>query len=336
MASIITQISCGFDSLNDDTHGLILEFVGKKSYYAYGATNKRCNQIFLSKEWSKETFLYGYAPLAVIQDKCTRHWMYRLSVGYGVLFYNRRDILEWAFLKQQEHPETLNRIFDTSLEVGRLDFCNELHDRSMKDVLRVDDDIHSLVARDGKLDTLKWLDARSYLDNSKKGTCAISAARGGHLNILEWLNKNGYSFGSLTINEAAGGGHLHVLEWLNENGCSFDSKTISNAAYEGHLHIVEWLRDNNCPWDHYCYEGAANGGHLHVLDWLRDNECPRGNAILELYEEALEDDVNVWLFDNGFSMFHYSDVEYDSEDEYESYYEGGDYHYYGYEEYDSD
>jgi len=105
MVSITTPVSGAdlpaiFDSLNDDTLGLVLKFVGDKSYGSFGGLNKHCREVHLNTPgMRKETFLFGYAPLAVIIDRIEGEqtdWELHERVGKGVVLYNRRDVMDWA------------------------------------------------------------------------------------------------------------------------------------------------------------------------------------------------------------------------------------------------
>jgi len=124
-----------FESLNDDTLTTVLEFVGDKCYRSFGGINKRCREVYLSSEMTKETFLYGYAPLSRITDKIERaiedyeragefDWKLRKRVGKGVVFYNRWDVLSWAL--QQRNKYVLNGICNIAAEEGRIDLLDEV------------------------------------------------------------------------------------------------------------------------------------------------------------------------------------------------------------------
>lgn len=61
---------CSFDSLSEDNHICILDFLGRNSYFPYGSINKKCNSIFqiCPYRFPKTTFFQGYAkPEFVIQ-----------------------------------------------------------------------------------------------------------------------------------------------------------------------------------------------------------------------------------------------------------------------------
>lgn len=59
---------------------------------------------------TKETFLYGYGPLSVIKDKLNnRCSLSRCGVDHGVLYHNRRDVLDWA-LKEQNTKNIGNNL----------------------------------------------------------------------------------------------------------------------------------------------------------------------------------------------------------------------------------
>eukprot|EP00594_Rhizosolenia_setigera_P004553 CAMPEP_0178954256 /NCGR_PEP_ID=MMETSP0789-20121207/8885_1 /TAXON_ID=3005 /ORGANISM="Rhizosolenia setigera, Strain CCMP 1694" /LENGTH=197 /DNA_ID=CAMNT_0020635629 /DNA_START=23 /DNA_END=613 /DNA_ORIENTATION=+ len=91
----LPDLPASFDTLDDDCLGNVLDFVGKKCYSAFGRVNKRCHEMFCSKGLKKETYLYGYGPLHLIQQQGTRKGGWFPGFSIGVLHYNRRDIFEW-------------------------------------------------------------------------------------------------------------------------------------------------------------------------------------------------------------------------------------------------
>lgn len=101
-----------FKRLNDDTLGLILKFVGKRSCYAYGAIKKRCRDIQHMIYIAKETFLYGYVTLSVTRGKYNKD--VTRSVAKSVVLYNRRALL-------MKHQNILRSTCSLALEKGRKD-----------------------------------------------------------------------------------------------------------------------------------------------------------------------------------------------------------------------
>lgn len=55
------ELFLGFDSLNDDTLGLILQILGRNDEYMppFGFVNKRCHGVFLASKMAKEKYLFG-------------------------------------------------------------------------------------------------------------------------------------------------------------------------------------------------------------------------------------------------------------------------------------
>jgi len=261
-----------FESLNDDTLTTTLEFVGDKSYATYAGINKHCKEVYVTSRMTKETFIYGYAPLSRITDKIERashDWKLYERVGKGVVFFNRRDILDWVL--QQRNKYVLKRICIIAAEEDRLDILDEVWNNvdNKRDIFsRVD----RSAARFGKLNVLKWLETKGLLIDEKE--CADAAAEGGQLHILQWLKEErGLKLKSGLYNDAIeGDGQLHVMKWLREQGCPWSKRTFRRTAKKGNLAIFQWLHDEGCPWSddlrHRIHESRLKP---EVIDWCRVN-----------------------------------------------------------------
>lgn len=329
-----------FDSLNDDVLNLVLEFVGKSSYNACGAINKRCHEMYLSKEWSKETLLFGYAPLSLIMYKCitTRgviEWKVIHAVGRGVVYYNRTDVFQWALIEQKTF--LLIGICRIIAEAGRVDLLSEawIHYPGCYEKKYIFLDLYTVAARNGRVNVLSWLVEHGFLIN--EGYCANQAAKKGHLKVLDWIKDEGYEMSeeecSRCCESAARGGCLHILKWfrkklgyqgwnertfeaavwngnlrvlkfLRDQKCPFSKNTFAHAIRRGNMKTLEYLRENNFPWTGQCYNYAAWSGNIQVLNWLRDHGCPKRGSRIEFEERRnmhlFKPDVEVWLRDNGF------------------------------------
>jgi len=274
-----------FESLNDDTLTTTLEFVGNNSYRAFGGLNKRCKEVYITSGMTKETFLYGYAPLSVIQDRVERgeqtdyllHETGQVALSKGVVFFNRSDVLEWVL---GQKTIFLREICVLAAHEERCDILNKGLDNIEDGFYKITifSDVDRAAARGGKLKVLKWLETKGiYI---RKDWCARYAARYGHLHILKWLReKKGLVFGGDLYENAIGGGHLHVLQWLREIEVPWDEDTFYFAVREeGNLNILQWLHDEGCPWTEY-YRVDESELKPEVIDWCRTNGY--GNRIQE-------------------------------------------------------
>jgi len=271
-----------FESLNDDTLGLILKFVGNKSYGSFGGLNYHCKEIYIASGMTKETFIFGYGPLSVIQERYERDgeldWKLRKALSKGVVFYNRRDVLEWAL--EEQNTKILRGICEVATEEGRMDLLNEIWDNFEDDEdyayereCMIFGCVDSNAAESGKLDVIKWFDKKDLgnLDNIDKSVCAKEAARHGHLHILQWLKEEkDLQLVSSFYDFAIDGGQLHVMKWLREQSCPWGEDTFACAALEGHLDILQFLHDEGCPWDRSIYIDEEDVTS-EVIEWLRIN-----------------------------------------------------------------
>jgi len=195
-----------FESLSDDPLTTILEFVGRKSYGTYAGINKHCKEVYLTtKGMTKKTYLYGYGPLSAIKDRIERSNMecraldmrFGVSlfdeklfhgVGIGVVYYNRRDVMEWALGENDKH--VLRGICFVAAWEERFDILVEVLDN-----VKYDEDVERFVFRHvddsaayrGKLNVLKWLELKGISIN--KENCESEAAKFGQLHILQWLRE---------------------------------------------------------------------------------------------------------------------------------------------------
>jgi len=272
------DVPARFESLNDDTLTTVLEFVGKKSYRSFGGLNKHCKEVYLNTPgMTKETFLFGYGPLSVIQDRYERsdddEGGFIAYLCKGVLFYNRKDVLDWAL--QERNTYLLRKICFVAVEEERLDLLNKVWDN---DNLEPDGDFEYIfeemdeyAAVCGKLNVLKWVENK--VPDIDKDTCANEAARFGHLHILQWLQEErGLQLNRELYYRAIEGGHLHVLKWLREQEVPWSEYTFMKAAIEGNINVLQWLHDEGCPWlEDDNYREYVDRLKPEALAWLRTN-----------------------------------------------------------------
>lgn len=275
-----TLKSPGFDTLNNDTIGLVLQFVGKKSYATFGGINQLCRNVYVASEMPKETFLFGYAPLSVILDQC-RDWGWQTDsmlgnpLGLGVVHHNRNDVLQWAL---QEQHGILRGICEVAIEEGRFDILNKVSSNVDK----------------------SFLEELCYLGGLSRYATTL-----GRLGALKWMYNNGIvDQDSIDLaKEAASEGHLPILIWLKDIGCNFDEEVPSSAANNGHLHVLKWLREQRCPWNEWTFVRAVRSGNLDMLEWLKKEGCPwkEDGIYFEMFIRS-GSDGETWLRDNGYNF----------------------------------
>eukprot|EP00594_Rhizosolenia_setigera_P014942 CAMPEP_0178967800 /NCGR_PEP_ID=MMETSP0789-20121207/17831_1 /TAXON_ID=3005 /ORGANISM="Rhizosolenia setigera, Strain CCMP 1694" /LENGTH=301 /DNA_ID=CAMNT_0020653521 /DNA_START=30 /DNA_END=935 /DNA_ORIENTATION=+ len=263
-----------FESLNDDTLTTILEFVGNKSYATYAGINKQCREVYLSSGMTKETFVYGYGPLSVIQNRYDNNPSYsaRVALSKGVLFFNRKDVLGWAF--QERKTYLLREICNVAAGEGRLDLLNQvLYNIEDEDDKRfIFEEVDCYAAKNGTLNVLKWYDTKGF--NFYKDCYAEIAAKHGHLHILKWLReeKRLELERELYCEVIWGSGQLHVMKWLREQEVDWDDWTFRYAAWNGNINILQWLHNEGCPWPRGdAYLVSDEDVTPEVIDWCRSN-----------------------------------------------------------------
>ena len=129
-------------------------------------------------------------------------------------------------------------------------------------------DITNWAAKNGHLETLKWIRA-----NGGKCTkdAANWAARNGHLETLKWIRANGGEWTHWAADYAAENGHLETLKWIRTNGGEWTSDAADWAARNGHLETLKWIRANGGEWTSSAANWAAGKGQLETLKWIREN-----------------------------------------------------------------
>jgi len=269
------HVPARFESLNDDTLTKVLEFVGDNSYRSFGGLNYHCKEIYIRSGMTKKTFVYGYATLSVIQDKIERglqlDWMLPQKVGKGVVFYNRKDVLEWAL--REQNINLLGGICFEATQEGRIDVLDEVWNNidHEGEFWMIFEELDEHATRGGRLNVLKWYETKGK--DIDKDMCATLAARDGHLNILQWLREEkSFEFGGKFYCRAVEGGRLHVMKWLREIEVPWTEGTFSYSAWGGNPDILQWLHDEGCPWPrgdaHRVY---ADGLQPELVDWLHAN-----------------------------------------------------------------
>jgi len=267
-----------FESLSDDPLTTIVQFVGRKSYKSVGVVNKRCKEIYLAtKGMTKETFVYGYAPLSIIQERfdATTSFIARDAMSCGVLFYNRRDVMNWAV--QRRDMILLQTICLHATSESRIDVLNEVlnhikDDEQLKFGVFGELELELVAIENGKLNILKWLgDTKGVFPPLDEWQCALNAAKHAQLHILKWLiEERGEELHGNMYNGAIDGGHLHIMKWFREKGCRWSEYNFKHAAKKGNLDILQLLHDEGCPWPKYISVSESDL-KTEVIRWLRVN-----------------------------------------------------------------
>eukprot|EP00594_Rhizosolenia_setigera_P019316 CAMPEP_0178956388 /NCGR_PEP_ID=MMETSP0789-20121207/10218_1 /TAXON_ID=3005 /ORGANISM="Rhizosolenia setigera, Strain CCMP 1694" /LENGTH=305 /DNA_ID=CAMNT_0020638295 /DNA_START=518 /DNA_END=1433 /DNA_ORIENTATION=+ len=236
------------ESLNDDTLTTILEFVGDKSYRSFGGVNKHCKEVYLNTQgMTKETFLFGYAPLSVIIDRYDDDTSVeaRGALSKGVVFYNRRDVLDWAL--QHQMTKLLSRICSIAAGEGRIDILVEMWNYIDDDKRSIFRGLGRYAAIGGKLNVLKWIETKGLFFD--KDRCAMVAACHAQPHIIQWLKEEqDFELDGELYLHAIRGGQLNVMKWLREQEVYWDEYTFTIAAEKGNLEVLQWLHDEGCPW----------------------------------------------------------------------------------------
>lgn len=235
MTSALQSLISGFESLNNDTLDLVLEFVGKSSYSVFGKLNKRSHEVYLSSGWPKETFLCGYAPLSIFEEGYIRP-SYE-SVGKAVVYYNRGDLLNWAI--REKNKKMLWGICEIAAEAGITNVLGEvLNSSTLRKKKKFSDYLDIVAAEIGHLNVLKWLDTNVLSINKEE--CVQYAASKDHVKVLEWFLDSGYEFDKDedVFLYAADGGNLGACKWLLEQGCSWNESTLTIAVRAGNIQLL--------------------------------------------------------------------------------------------------
>eukprot|EP00594_Rhizosolenia_setigera_P007119 CAMPEP_0178953064 /NCGR_PEP_ID=MMETSP0789-20121207/8206_1 /TAXON_ID=3005 /ORGANISM="Rhizosolenia setigera, Strain CCMP 1694" /LENGTH=222 /DNA_ID=CAMNT_0020634271 /DNA_START=588 /DNA_END=1256 /DNA_ORIENTATION=- len=201
------------------------------------------------------------------------------GVGIGVVYYNRRDVMEWAL--GEKDKQVLRGICHVAAREERLDILVEVLDNVEDDQDNKEDiffHVDATAARHGKLNILKWLELKGISIN--KEHCAELAAEKGHLNIIQWLQEEkGLKLHGDLYQEAIFGCQLHVMKWLREQGCPWHKFTFPYAAQKGNLDILQWLHDKGCPWSED-YRVSENDVKAEMREWLLANGY-RGRLLID-------------------------------------------------------
>ena len=106
-------------------------------------------------------------------------------------------------------------------------------------------------ARNGQLETLKWLRTQSP-PCPWSFRCCIEAASNGHLDVLRWLSAHApeESWTEACCVQAARSGHTDVLKYLQDKvpRCFWTTSICCEAAAHSHVVTLRWLLGQGYPW----------------------------------------------------------------------------------------
>jgi ankyrin repeat protein len=141
-------------------------------------------------------------------------------------------------------------------------------------------DFSLIIAEEGNLEALQWLDSNEYPLSTH---IPSHAARYGHLHILQWLNEYNDWDSYVTV-KATIGGHLDCLKYAQERGCPIDEEVACDAARHGHLHILKYLNENGYTWKNETVTAQSlKHGHIDCLKYMIENgvEWPEYNVSIK-------------------------------------------------------
>lgn len=271
-----------FDSLNDDTIGHILKFVGPKAFLSVASMSKRCQSIYLFSSSSnnnidnkKETYFCGYAPLKpIVMKYFSSNYSSNLNflsisdfdtLAISIVCYNRLDILRFIlmtkiFLKEEEKgeesassPSSSSTIQDWNLltHICKL-ACKTGSLRILREIFSFDAAKNNIMTEENEEEIVEYLFTR--------GALFAHAARYGHLKIIQYLK--------LEVLQAQESSSSHRAT-KKKYKCDWNKYTCTSSARGGFLDVLIWCRQNGCEWDMnaVCRE-SARGGHLHIIEYV--------------------------------------------------------------------
>eukprot|EP00594_Rhizosolenia_setigera_P013102 CAMPEP_0178957628 /NCGR_PEP_ID=MMETSP0789-20121207/11044_1 /TAXON_ID=3005 /ORGANISM="Rhizosolenia setigera, Strain CCMP 1694" /LENGTH=142 /DNA_ID=CAMNT_0020639947 /DNA_START=306 /DNA_END=735 /DNA_ORIENTATION=- len=136
---------------------------------------------------AKETFLYGYAPLSIIQERFdTTSFSARIALGKGVVFYDRRDILAWAV--EEQNKDLLREICEVASKEGRIDLLDEMWNNVNDEGDKIDvfKFVDKYGAQGGQVYVLKWFETKELLSFD------IVIVQGKQLVVGNYISFSGY------------------------------------------------------------------------------------------------------------------------------------------------
>jgi hypothetical protein len=179
-------------------------------------------------EWNACSAAAEAGHLAVQQHLINEGWeWYQQSTVYGAACSGSIELVEWLRLEQD--VETDDETLLAAASTGQIDLCEHL--LSIGCVL--DSRAHSDAARNGHIDTLRWLRKRGCLWIVSE--VCMNAARYGSTDILEYILEQGEVLDAelLTdaLNDTGAFNRLAVVQWLRQHGAAWPAALGSGQRY---------------------------------------------------------------------------------------------------------
>lgn len=161
------------------------------------------------------------------------------------------------------------------------------------------DNIVDYAARNGELNTLKWL---YYEKGSPVNTKIFKlAAMNGHYDIVEWCIEMGLEF----INDenmmkyALQGGNIKMVELFYNADFELNNNSMKYAAESGNIELVKWLLEKGYNIDIEIIDHAAKSGSTELIKWLLENGSGRiTSTTLDNAAKSGSIELVKWILDN--------------------------------------
>lgn len=317
---------CNMDLLSDDLLHKILGFVGENSYLVTAKINKRWKQIFETYNIIKQTSIYGYAPLSVIESyersnsrQMSSRCRDNIELGVlqkkardqkvkGIVYYNRFDMIRSLLVPvngivSMPNVDFLRYVCYEAAFRGKQviisEVINNLDPRFMF-TIKHDGRICAGAAMGRQYNLVKWLQANGF--SLSDYMCPVYPAEQNNLEMLKWMYDQGCKLNIFTFSKAVKHGNVEMVQWLLSVNCPVDIEEVFPcAASGGNIDMLEWLREKKeFPWGNGPFSSAACNGHVDVLEWLLSKGCPHEKDAIESARINGQDEAFVWLRENGF------------------------------------
>lgn len=235
--------------------------------------------------------------LLIHANSCRRHgnkprtWTLERALLGGVRS-GRLDLLDHFLARLPAHrvsPDLLR----VAAEQGSYRTMTWVYEHVPRQMLRVEARVVDDLARDGKLEPIRWLHDHGFTAGVSSRTFEL-ASGSGNLDLVRFLHAHhGDGWSTDAMDRAATNGHVDIVAFLHRyrrEGCT--SQAMDGAAKTGRLDVVQFLHANRregCTAAALNY--AATSGHLAVVKFLvehRSEGClfeARNCSLLRGYAE---------------------------------------------------
>eukprot|EP00594_Rhizosolenia_setigera_P008597 CAMPEP_0178967300 /NCGR_PEP_ID=MMETSP0789-20121207/17501_1 /TAXON_ID=3005 /ORGANISM="Rhizosolenia setigera, Strain CCMP 1694" /LENGTH=298 /DNA_ID=CAMNT_0020652861 /DNA_START=66 /DNA_END=962 /DNA_ORIENTATION=- len=191
-----------FNALSDGMLNQVLQFVigtgeekeRRRDDHHFARINKRCYDIYITYGISNDNFLFGYGPLSQIIDKWNKcecnAWEMRHSVAKGIVYCDRKDVLNWLLKEQDKY--LLKGVCGVATKEGRTDLLDKVWNNVNEwDRGYIFERLERVADFHGKLDVYtNWLETKLLLEQKKIEEEKKKHATFGD-SIIEWVKENG-------------------------------------------------------------------------------------------------------------------------------------------------